>query len=150
MRKYGMKIATIGISATVALGSVTTSYAMQMPTAPVATERAATSSDVQPDIQQVQWRRYGGYGGGYYRGGWGGYRGGYYGGYRGGYYGGYRGGYYRGYGYNDNYWYPLAAFGAGAEIGRVRAGAGGATAFGCADNSPDSVPSPTPFTAETL
>jgi len=55
--------------------------------------------------------------GGYYDDGYyGGYRGGYY---RRGWYGGYRGypGYRHGYRYYDGYWFPLAAFGAGAIIG---------------------------------
>lgn len=76
---------------------------MPLPAAPVAAPSITTS----PDIQQVQWRHRG-----YYGGGGGYYRRGYYGGYRG--YPGYRYGYRR---YNDGYWYPLAAFGAGAIIG---------------------------------
>lgn len=105
MRKLTAKIAVAGISAAVVLGSVTTSFAVPMAAAP-AIDRA---TEAQPDIQQVQWR-----GGGYYHGG--GYGGGYY---RRGYYGGYHGyPYYRsGYRYYDGYWYPLAAFGAGAIIG---------------------------------
>jgi hypothetical protein len=74
-----------------------------MPAAPIAT----ADKTAPGNIEQVQWRRYGGYGG--YRGGY--YRRGWYGGYRG--YSGYRGGYR----YHDGYWFPLAAFGAGALVG---------------------------------
>ena len=111
MFKLSIRVATLAISAAVALTSFSPSFAMQMPAAPV----AAQSPTAPADVQQVQWR-HGYYGGGpyyrrgYYGGGY--YRGGYYNGYRG--YGGYRYGYRR---YNDGYWYPLAAFGAGALIG---------------------------------
>ncbi|HEY0122343.1 MAG TPA: BA14K family protein [Rhizobium sp.] len=100
MLGFRARIATIAISAAVALTSFTPSFAMQMPAAPVATADKAAPTDVQ----QIQWREYGGYRGGYYRRGW-------HGGYRG--YPGYR----RGYRYHDGYWFPLAAFGAGALIG---------------------------------
>lgn len=97
---------TLAITAAVALTSFSPSFAMQMPAAPI----TATASAAAPtsDVQQVQYWHH--HGGGFYRGG--GYRGG-------GYYGGYRGydGYRRGYRYHDGYWFPLAAFGAGALIG---------------------------------
>ncbi len=95
---------TLALAAAVAVTSFSSSFAMQMPAAPMAPAAAPAS-----DVQSVQyWRHHGG--GGYYRGG--GYGGrGYYGGYRG--YGGYR----HGYRYHEGYWYPLAAFGAGALIG---------------------------------
>jgi hypothetical protein len=106
MFKLSIRVATLAISAAVALTSFSPSFAMQMPAAPVAAQSPAAPADVQ----QVQWR-HGYYGGGpYYRRGY--YGGGYYNGYRG--YGGYHYGYRR---YNDGYWYPLAAFGAGALIG---------------------------------
>ncbi|MDK4738750.1 BA14K family protein [Rhizobium sp. CNPSo 3464] len=103
MLGFRARIATIVVSAAVALTSFTPSFAMQMPAAPV----AAADKAAPADVQQVQWRRYGGYHGGYYPY----YRRGWYGGYRG--YPGYR----YGYRYYDGYWYPLAAFGAGAIIG---------------------------------
>jgi len=111
MFKLSTRVATLAISAAVALTSFSPSFAMQMPTAPHAVEATP-----QADVQRVQWR-HGYYGGGpYYRHGYYGggpyYRHGYYNGYRG--YGGYRYGYRR---YDDGYWYPLAAFGAGALIG---------------------------------
>jgi len=108
MLGFRARIATIALSAAVALTSFTPSFAMQMPAAPVASADKAAPAGVE----QVQWRRYGGYGG--YRGGY--YRGGYY---REGWYGGHRGyrDYRRGYRYHDGYWFPLAAFGAGALIG---------------------------------
>jgi hypothetical protein len=89
------KAATLAITAAIGLTSFSPSFAMQMPVAPItATADAAASV---PGVQQVQyWRHHGS---------------GYYGGYRG--YGGYR----RGYRYHDGYWFPLAAFGAGALIG---------------------------------
>lgn len=97
MFKLSSKVATIAMTAALALTSFTPSFAMPLPSTPSV---APASS---PAIEQVQWRHYGG--GPYYRRGW-------YGGYRG--YPGYRYGYRR---YNDGYWYPLAAFGAGAVIG---------------------------------
>jgi hypothetical protein len=100
MLGFRARIATIAVSVAVALTSFTPSFAMQMPAAPV----AAADKAAPADIQQVQWRHYGGYRSGYYRRGW-------YGGYRG--YPGYR----HGYRYYDGYWFPLAAFGAGAIIG---------------------------------
>lgn len=117
MLGFRARVATIAISAAVALTGVSPTFAMQMPAAPVAAANTTTS----PDIEQVQWRHgyyRGGYGRGYYGGGYGrGYYGGGY--YRRGWYGGYRGypGYRHGYRYYDGYWYPLAAFGAGALIG---------------------------------
>lgn len=103
MLGFRARIATIAISAAVTLTSFTPSFAIQMPAAPI----AAADKAAPGNIEQVQWRRYGGYGG--YRGGY--YRRGWYGGYRG--YSGYRGGYR----YHDGYWFPLAAFGAGALVG---------------------------------
>lgn len=86
---------TLAITAAVALTSFSPSFAMQMPAAPIAAPASTTAAT--SDVEQVQyWRHHGG---------------GYYGGYRG--YGGYR----RGYRYHDGYWFPLAAFGAGALIG---------------------------------
>jgi hypothetical protein len=104
MFNLSTKVATLAISAAIALTSFSPSFAMPAPAAPAASPAASTSSDVQ----QVQWRH--GYGGYYGRGGY--YRRGWYGGYRG--YPSYRYGYRR---YSDGYWYPLAAFGAGAIIG---------------------------------
>ena len=101
------RVATLAVSAAVALTSFTPSFAVPMPAAP--TTAAAIAPAASADLEQVQWRRGPG-AGPYWRHG--GYRGGYYNGYRG--YGGYRDGYRR---YNDGYWYPLAAFGAGAIIG---------------------------------
>jgi hypothetical protein len=99
MLGFRAKIATVALTAAVALTSFTPSFAMQMPAAPVVKQSAPTQA--APDnVEQVQWRH-----GGYYRRGW-------YGGYR-----GYRGGYRHGYRYHDGYWFPLAAFGAGALIG---------------------------------
>lgn len=93
------RVVTLAITAAVALTSFSPSFAMQMPTAPIAA--TASTPATASDVQQVQyWRHHGG-----------GYRRGYYGGYRG--YGGYR----HGYRYHDGYWFPLAAFGAGALIG---------------------------------
>jgi hypothetical protein len=104
MFSLSTKVATLAISAAIALTSFSPSFAMPAPAAPAASPAASTS----PDVQQVQWRH--GYGGYYGRGGY--YRRGWYGGYRG--YPYYREGYRR---WNDGYWYPLAAFGAGAIIG---------------------------------
>jgi hypothetical protein len=110
--------AIAAMSSFMLLTSVAPSQAVQMPSAPQVEKSA--------DVQNVQYCRYGrcGPGPGYYR------RPGYYPGYgpayrpyrpayRAGWYGGYRGyNYYRpGYRHYDGYWYPLAAFGAGAVIG---------------------------------
>ncbi|MDM9623727.1 BA14K family protein [Rhizobium sp. S96] len=115
------KKAAIGIISSIMLvAGFTPSQAMPMPTA-VQAEKAG-------DVQNVQYCRYGRCS---YRPGYPGYRPGYYPGYRPGYYPGYRpayrpgwyGGYqgypyYRsGYRYYNGYWFPLAAFGAGAVIG---------------------------------
>ncbi|PDT16292.1 BA14K family protein [Rhizobium sp. J15] len=98
------KIATAVLAAAVIVTGFAPSQAMQMPTAPQVEKSSA--------VESVQYRRY--YRGDYYRPG---YRPGAY--YRPGYYGGYRGySYYRpGYRRYNGYWYPLAAFGAGAVIG---------------------------------
>jgi len=111
MSKLSAKIAVAGISAALVFASVTTSFAMPMPV-----PAAPAAADVQTDVQPVQWRGGHYYGGGY-RGGY--YGGGYRGGYGGGYYRGYRGypTYRSGYRYYNGYWFPLAAFGAGALIG---------------------------------
>ncbi|NLR95235.1 BA14K family protein [Rhizobium sp. P38BS-XIX] len=95
MLGFRAKLATIAITAAVTVTSFTPSFAIQMPAAPAAPVEKSTLGNVE----QVQWRH-----GGYYRRGW-------YGGYRG--YSGYR----HGYRYHDGYWFPLAAFGAGALIG---------------------------------
>jgi hypothetical protein len=103
------KIAVAAVSAMVVAGSLGTAQALPLPAAP--------SAPAVSDVTNVQYYRH--YGGP--RRGWDGPRRGYYGGGpRRGWYGGYRG--YHGYrdGYrrhNDGYWYPLAAFGAGAIIG---------------------------------
>jgi Rieske Fe-S protein len=102
------RVAMLAVTAAVALTSFTPSFAVQMPAAPTPAAAIAVPA-TSADVQQVQWR-HGPGPGPYWRHG--GYRGGYYNGYRG--YGGYRDGYRR---YNDGYWYPLAAFGAGAIIG---------------------------------
>lgn len=123
MRKLTTKFATGLISAAVLLTSFAPSGAIQMQSAPRAAPEAAASSDVQ----DVQYRRYYGgpgfygprfYGPRFYGPRYYGPR--VYGGYYGrGWYGGYRGYpyYRRGYRYYDGYWFPLAAFGAGAVIG---------------------------------
>jgi Ni/Co efflux regulator RcnB len=103
------KIATAILAAAVVLTGFAPSQAIQMPTAPQVEKSSA--------VENVQYRRYyrpGYRPGAYYRPG---YRPGAY--YRPGYYGGYRGySYYRpGYRRYNGYWYPLAAFGAGAVIG---------------------------------
>lgn len=106
MNSLSRKLATAFFSAAVVLTSFVPSQAVQMPASPQVEKSA--------DVQDVQYRRY--YRPGYYPG----YRrSGYYGGYRPGWYGGYRGYpyYRRGYRHYDGYWYPLAAFGAGAIIG---------------------------------
>jgi hypothetical protein len=95
------KVATLAVTAAVALTSFSPSFAMPVPGLSAAAPAASTA----PEIEKVQWRHGYYHGGGYYRRGW-------YGGYRG--YPGYRYGYRR---YSDGYWYPLAAFGAGAIIG---------------------------------
>jgi len=97
MNSLSKKLATAVFSAAVVLTSFVPSQAIQMPGSP----QAEKSSDVQ----NVQYRRY--------------YRPGYRHDYRPGWYGGYRGypNYHRGYRRYNGYWYPLAAFGAGAIIG---------------------------------
>ena len=102
MRQLSTRIATLAVSATIALASAVSSYAMPLPAAAVSAPGAALA-----DVQPVQWRHGYGYGYGprpYYGGGW---------------YRGYRGyPHYRdGYRYYNGYWFPLAAFGAGAIIG---------------------------------
>jgi hypothetical protein len=85
--------AALALTAAVALTSVSSSFAMPMAAAPAVPQSSG--------VTEVQWHHGGPY--------W--HRGGYYRGYRG--YGGYR----HGYRYHEGYWYPLAAFGAGALIG---------------------------------
>lgn len=83
------KIAVAAISATVMAGAAVPATAMPVMAAP------AARIDIQSDVTQVRHRRHRGY----------------YHGHR-----GYR--HYRhGHRYHDGYWYPLAAFGAGALIG---------------------------------
>ncbi|TDW36619.1 BA14K-like protein [Rhizobium azibense] len=105
MNVLSKKIVSAVFSAAVVLTSFVPSQAIQTPAAP--------QMEKSSDVQNVQYRRY-------YRPG---YRPGYYPGYRPayrpGYYGGYRGYRYSrpGYRHYNGYWYPLAAFGAGALIG---------------------------------
>jgi hypothetical protein len=84
------KVAVAALSATVMAGALVPAQAMPLVAAPVA------KVDVQSDVTQVQYRDH-----------------------RRGYYRGHRG--YRhhrsGYRQHDGYWFPLAAFGAGALIG---------------------------------
>ncbi|MCB5203028.1 BA14K family protein [Neorhizobium sp. T786] len=120
MKNLFRKVAIAALSATVIAGAFVPAQAMPTIAAPAAT------TGVQSDATLVQYRDYrrGGYDRGYY-GGNRGYYGGYYGGSRRtygtsrGFYSGYQG--YRthrpGYRYYDGYWYPLAAFSAGALIG---------------------------------
>jgi hypothetical protein len=104
MNGLSKKIATAVLSAAVVLTSFLPSQAMQMPAPPQVNQQEKISN-----VQDVQYRRY--YPRRGYYGGRPGYRPGYYGGYR-----GYR--YNRpGYRHYNGYWYPLAAFGAGAIIG---------------------------------
>ncbi|MCF6369812.1 BA14K family protein [Rhizobium halophilum] len=84
------KVAVVALSATVMAGAVVPAQAMPVLTAP------AAKIDVQSDVTEIRHR---------------GHRRGYYHGHR-----GYR--HYRhGHRYHGGYWYPLAAFGAGALIG---------------------------------
>ncbi len=107
------KVATAVMAAAVVVTSFVPSQAIQMPAAP--------QVEKSSPVENVQYRRY--YRPGYRSGYRPGYRPGYYPGYRpayrSGWYGGYRGySYYRpGYRHYNGYWYPLAAFGAGAVIG---------------------------------
>jgi hypothetical protein len=87
------KITVVALAAATLMTGFVPSQAMQMPSAPM--------MEKSSDVQNVQYRRYR-----YGRPGMG-----YYGGYRG--YPSYR----RGYRHYNGYWYPLAAFGAGAIIG---------------------------------
>ena len=104
MPAFRLKFATFALSAVVLATSFTPSSAFTTIPVPVRAERAT-------DVEQVQYRRYreGDWNGrrGYYR------RGDAY------YFNGYRGYRYRRSGYREynGYWYPLAAFGAGAIIG---------------------------------
>jgi len=89
------KIAVAGISAAVLIGSLMPAEAMPLPAAPAI--KAESASDVVTVQYRRDWR----------------------GGDRRGWYRGHRG--YRerrpGYRYHEGYWFPLAAFGAGALIG---------------------------------
>jgi hypothetical protein len=99
------KLAFAAVSAAMLTGVIAPAEAaMPLPAAPAV---AATS-----DVTNVQYYRHWRGGPGYY-----GPRPGYYG--RPGYYSGYRGYRYHrpGYRFHEGYWYPLAAFGAGAIIG---------------------------------
>ncbi|MBW9056488.1 BA14K family protein [Rhizobium mesosinicum] len=92
------RVATAVMAAAVVATSFVPSQAIQMPAAP--------QVEKSSPVETVQYRRY--------------YRPGYYPrAYRPGWYGGYRGySYYRpGYRRYNGYWYPLAAFGAGAIVG---------------------------------
>lgn len=88
---FSKKIATAVLSAAVVLTSFVPSQAIQMPAAPQVNQQEQASN-----VQEVQYRPY--------RRGW---------------HGGYRGYRYNrpGYRHYNGYWYPLAAFGAGAIIG---------------------------------
>jgi len=123
MTGFFKKIAIAAVSFVTLASGYAPSQAMQMPALP--------QVEKSGDVQNVQYCRgpycrpgfRPGYRPGYYPG----YRPGYYPGYRPayrpayrpGWYGGYRGyPYYRsGYRYYEGYWFPLAAFGAGAIIG---------------------------------
>ncbi|TWF57250.1 BA14K-like protein [Neorhizobium alkalisoli] len=98
------KFSVAAVSALLLAGSLGEASAMPLPVGP--TVPAASS-----DVTNVQYYRH--YGG---RPGWHGDRGGWG---RPGWHGGYRGyrGYRDGYRYHNGYWFPLAAFGAGALIG---------------------------------
>ncbi|MDO1581243.1 BA14K family protein [Rhizobium oryzicola] len=102
------KFSLLGLSAAMLTASILPSQAMPMISAPAP---AVPSGDV---VQVQYWRHYGGPG--YWRGG-GYYRPSPYA--RPGWYGGYRGYRYErpGYRYHNGFWFPLAAFGAGAIIG---------------------------------
>jgi hypothetical protein len=101
MNGLSKKVATAVLAAAVVLTGFVPSQAIQMPAAPQVEKSSA--------VENVQYRRY-------YRPG---FRPGYRSGYRAGWYNGYRGyrSYRRGYRHYNGYWYPLAAFGAGAIIG---------------------------------
>jgi len=123
MTGFFKKIAIAAVSFVTLASGYAPSQAMQMPALP--------QVEKSGDVQNVQYCRgpycrpgfrpgyrpgyYPGYHPGYYPG----YRPAYRPAYRPGWYGGYRGyPYYRsGYRYYDGYWFPLAAFGAGAIIG---------------------------------
>ncbi|MBX4865479.1 MULTISPECIES: BA14K family protein [Rhizobium] len=104
------KMATAVLAVAVVLTSFVPSQAIQMPAAPKV-EKSSAVENVQYYYRRDYYRPYRR---DYYRPG---YRPGAY--YRPGWYGGYRGySYYRpGYRRYNGYWYPLAAFGAGAVIG---------------------------------
>ncbi|QSY95206.1 BA14K family protein [Rhizobium bangladeshense] len=104
------KMATAVLAVAVVLTNFVPSQAIQMPAAPKV-EKSSAVENVQYYYRRDYYRPYRR---DYYRPG---YRPGAY--YRPGWYGGYRGySYYRpGYRRYNGYWYPLAAFGAGAVIG---------------------------------
>jgi len=104
------KLALTAASLAAVLGPMAPAQAMPLPAAPV------TAAPVS-DVTQVQYYRHYGPGPHYRPGGYYGPRPGYWG--RPGYYSGYRGYRYHrpGYRFHEGYWYPLAAFGAGAIIG---------------------------------
>jgi hypothetical protein len=97
MKKYMNTIMVAGLSAVVTLSALVPAQAMPLNIAPPSAENSTN------DLVQVQYRRDRGYSRDYGRG--------YYNGHR-----GYRE-YRRGYRQRDGYWFPLAAFGAGAIIG---------------------------------
>jgi hypothetical protein len=90
MRNFAKALSVIGMSAAIGLSSVVSAEALPI-------QGIALPSS--HDVEQVQWRRHHHGGHGWYRG----HRG----------YRDYRPGYRR----HGGYWYPLAAFGAGALIG---------------------------------
>lgn len=132
MKKFTAKVVTLALSALIGLSGVLPAQALDLPRVPakVVSEAAANTGNVVQVQERIYRRRppynhgyrdyyRAGPNRGYYRHGYNS-RPGYYGNaYRRGYYGGYRGyNYYRpGYRYYDGYWYPLAAFAAGAIIG---------------------------------
>ncbi|MCC2608740.1 BA14K family protein [Neorhizobium petrolearium] len=101
------KIAAAGISVAVLAGSLMPAQAMPLPAAPAAVAERSDVTQVQYRDRHDRWERR------HWR------RDAYRNGYRDGYYNGYRG--YRDrrphHRYYNGYWFPLAAFGAGAIIG---------------------------------
>jgi hypothetical protein len=97
MRKFVSQIAS---AAAVAACASVPVHAMSMPAV-----QDIASAEAPGSVQQVDW--HGGWGGGGWNRGCGGYHG--------------CGGYYGGYHHNNNYWVPLAAFGAGALVGALAA-----------------------------
>ncbi|MDL2403620.1 BA14K family protein [Rhizobium mayense] len=104
MAKFVSQIASTTMAAAVAACASMSAQAMPMPAV-----HEIAAAKAPGNVQEVYW--HGGWGGGWH-GGWGG-----------GWHGGWGGwhGYYGGYHYHNDYWYPLAAFGAGALIGGLAA-----------------------------